>query len=84
VSEQDTYCFFCESIRAKDAGVTHVSISESEHKHGSEIVYVVRVAVGGDTAACTKFAAMVQRYVSEVLGNKTVVDITPKPTGKPN
>lgn len=82
--EQGTYCFYCECLRAKDAGVTHLTRVEATHKHCDEDVYVVQVTIGGDIATCRQFAEMVEKYSREVLGNTAVVDLMHEPTGKPN
>ena len=84
MSEQSTYCFYCECLRAKDAGVTHLTRIEAVHKHGGEDVYVVQITIGGDMRTCQKFAEMVEKYSHEVLGNTIQAEIGTKPTGKPN
>jgi hypothetical protein len=84
MSEQETYCFYCECLRAKDAGATHIAVIEMQHTHGGEQVYIVQITIGGDSQQCTKFADMMRAYAKEALGNNIVVDLTPKATGKPN
>lgn len=84
MSEMEVYCFYCEALKAKDAGEVHVQILQAEHNHAGEKVFTVRVVMGGTRSTCEEFAAMVDKHVREALGNDAVVTLTPKPQGKPN
>jgi len=65
--EQQTFCFFCQSIHAASVKQVCVTIAEANVTHHDEQVFVMHISLGGDRKMCEDIRDVVHSYVANVL-----------------